>query len=248
MAQKAEFPTRLLRGYNTFREQRLPQESSRYRVLADAGQRPRTMIVSCCDSRAAPETIFDAAPGELFVIRNVANLVPPFNPDGEYHGTSAAVEFGVMGLKVSHIVVMGHGRCGGVQAFMTSRSAGGLPELGPGDFIGKWISLIAPAEALVCDDPVETDDKQKALEFASVRQGIENLRTFPTIRSLEEIGEIELHGAWFDISTGELLILDPVTGRFRSTDPAAKPDPALARAKTKVVPPAPASGPREDFM
>lgn len=213
MAQIASFPSRLLRGYATFREQRLPQESSRYRVLAEAGQRPRTMIVGCCDSRAAPETIFDAAPGELFVVRNVANLVPPYDPDGEYHGTSAAIEFGVMGLKVQHIVVLGHGRCGGVQAYMAARDGQGIG-LAASDFIGKWITLIAPAEALVCDDPGETQDAQRALEFASIRKAVENLRTFPTIRSLEEIGEIELHGAWFDISTGELHLLDPETGRF----------------------------------
>ena len=213
----SEFPSRLLRGYAAFREQRLPQESSRYRVLADAGQRPRTMIVGCCDSRAAPETIFDAAPGELFVVRNVANLVPPYDPDGEYHGTSAAIEFGVMGLKVQNIVVLGHGRCGGVQAYMAARDGQGNV-LAASDFIGKWITLIAPAEALICDDPTETTDAQRALEFASVRKAVANLRTFPTIRSLEEIGEIELHGAWFDISTGELYLLDPKTGRFSIPD------------------------------
>lgn len=219
MVKTPEFPSRLIKGYGAFREQRLPLESSRYRVLADAGQRPRTMIVGCCDSRAAPETIFDAAPGELFVIRNVANLVPPYDPDGEYHGTSAAIEFGVMGLKVRNIVVMGHGRCGGVHAFLAARnSADGATGLGQSDFIDKWISLIAPAVALVCDDPAETADKQRALEFASVRKAIENLRTFPTIRSLEEIDEIELHGAWFDISTGELYVLDQATGRFAVTE------------------------------
>jgi len=214
MADMSRFPNRLLRGYAAFREQRLPHESSRYRVLADAGQRPRTMIVGCCDSRAAPETIFDAAPGELFVVRNVANLVPPYDPDGEYHGTSAAIEFGVMGLKVQHIVVLGHGRCGGVQAYMAARDGQGGAIASASDFIGKWISLIAPAEAFICEDPAETSDAQRALEFASVRKAIENLRTFPTIRSLEEIGEIELHGAWFDISTGELHLLDPQSGRF----------------------------------
>lgn len=214
MTAYPEFPARLLRGYAAFRDQRLPQESARYRILAEAGQRPRTMIVGCCDSRAAPETIFDAAPGELFVIRNVANLVPPYDPDGEYHGTSAAIEFGVTGLKVRHILVMGHGRCGGVQAYLAGRDAPSGADLGPGAFIGKWISLIAPAEKLVCDDPAESADRQRALEFASVRQAIENLRTFPSISSLEGIGEIELHGAWFDISTGELYVLDPATGRF----------------------------------
>ncbi|MBZ9937295.1 carbonic anhydrase [Mesorhizobium sp. BR1-1-16] len=219
MAAYPEFPPRLLRGYTAFRENRLPHESARYRILAEAGQRPRTMLVGCCDSRAAPETIFDAAPGELFVIRNVANLVPPYDPDGEYHGTSAAIEFGVTGLKVRYILVMGHGRCGGVQAYIANRDAPEGADLGGGAFIGKWISLIAPAEQLVCEDPGDAAARQRALEFASVRQSIENLRTFPSIRSLEEIGEIELHGAWFDISTGELHVLDQETGRFSVAAP-----------------------------
>jgi carbonic anhydrase len=201
------FPSRLIAGYGAFRKGRLAADSARYRVLAEAGQRPEIMIIGCSDSRAAPETIFDAAPGEMFVLRNVANLVPPHNPDGEYHGTSAAIEFGVMGLKVRHIVVMGHGRCGGVEAFLAGRR-------GPGDYIGKWISLLEPAAALVADDPKETAAKQRALEFASIRQAIANLMTFPAIRDLVGIGELHLHGAWFDISTGELLLLDPVDGRF----------------------------------
>lgn len=214
MTDLPAFPARLMRGYASFRDQRLPHESARYRILAEAGQRPRTMIVGCCDSRAAPETIFDAAPGELFVIRNVANLVPPYDPDGEYHGTSAAIEFGVMGLKVRYVLVMGHGRCGGVQAYMANRDAPTVAGLESTAFLGKWISLIAPAEKMLCDDPEEAADSQRALEFASIRQSIENLRTFPSIRNLEDIGEIELHGAWFDISTGELHVLDRNTGRF----------------------------------
>jgi carbonic anhydrase len=216
MPPSPEFPSRLLRGYNAFREQRLPHESSRYRVLAEAGQRPRMMIIGCCDSRAAPETIFDAAPGEMFVIRNVANLVPPYNPDGEPHGTSAAIEFGVMALKVRHVVVMGHGRCGGISGYIAAKQAPGLQP--PTDFIGKWTTLLAPAEKLICDAPTETAALQRAMEFASVRLSIENLRSFPAIRSLEEIDEIELHGAWFDISTGELYVLDPASGEFAIPD------------------------------
>lgn len=214
MTAHPPFPVRLMRGYTSFHDLRLPQESARYRILAEAGQRPRTMIVSCCDSRAAPETIFDAAPGELFVIRNVANLVPPYDPDGDYHGTSAAIEFGVMGLKVRYILVMGHGRCGGVQAYIASREAPAVAGLEGTAFLGKWISLIAPAENMLCDDPEQAADSQRALEFASIRQSIENLRTFPSIKSLEEIGEMELHGAWFDISTGELHVLDHASGQF----------------------------------
>ena len=109
----AHLPERLLDGYRTFMANRYAAESGRYRTLADNGQKPKTMVVACCDSRAAPETIFDCGPGELFVVRNVANLVPPYKPDGEYHGTSAALEFAVQSLKVTDIIVLGHGRCGG---------------------------------------------------------------------------------------------------------------------------------------
>jgi carbonic anhydrase len=200
------FPERLLVGYDSFRANRLPEDSARYRILADAGQRPQIMFIGCSDSRAAPEQIFDADPGELFVVRNVANLVPPYDPDGHYHGTSAAIEFAVQHLKVRHIVVMGHGRCGGISAFLDGRDD-------PGDFIDQWISLLGPAAA---DLPADLDEKarHRALEFASIRQGIENLKTFPMIANLASIGEIELHGAWFDISSGELLVLDQSRATF----------------------------------
>src|SRR5215813_3195859 len=133
-------PQRLYDGYHAFRTGRLPTEQSRYRELAERGQAPETMVVGCCDSRVSPEVIFDARPGELFVVRNVANLVPPFETGGTYHGVSAALEFGVAALKVKHIVVLGHAHCGGVQAFAEEREP-----LSPGDFIGRWMSLMAPA-------------------------------------------------------------------------------------------------------
>jgi carbonic anhydrase len=202
----ASFPERLIAGYDSFRANRLPEDSARYRILADAGQRPQILVIACSDSRSAPETIFDANPGELFVVRNVANLVPPYDPDGHYHGTSAAIEYAVAHLRVRHIVVMGHGRCGGISAFLDGKDD-------PGDFIDQWISLLAPAAESVS---AELDEKtrQRALEFASIRQGIENLKTFPMIANLAGIGEIELHGAWFDISTGELLVLDQSKDAF----------------------------------
>lgn len=217
----AAFPERLLQGYRAFRKDRLPLEERRYRILAEAGQRPQIMLVACCDSRAAPETIFDAAPGEMFVVRNVANLVPPHDPDGEFHGTSAAIEYGVLALRVRHVVVMGHGRCGGVQSYLATReqpqNAQALPQ---GDYINRWITLLRPAEELICDDPSEGTARRRALEFASVRKAIENLRSFPRLAELEEIGELELHGAWFDISTGELHVLDQASGRFEIAAPA----------------------------
>ena len=202
------FPERLRHGYVAFRDGRLTTDRERYSRLAEKGQRPEIMIVACCDSRAAPETIFDAAPGEMFVHRNVANLIPPYEADGHHHGSSAAIEFGVTRLKVQHLVVMGHGRCGGINAFL---SDGALDDT---DFIGPWISLLRPAADLIADDPAEGAARQRALEFASIRQSIANLRTFPWIRTAEAEGRISLHGAWFDISTGELFRLDEDEASF----------------------------------
>lgn len=203
------FPKRLNEGYASFRSGRLAEDRGRYRRLAESGQRPETMIIACCDSRSAPETIFDASPGELFVHRNVANLIPPFTADDAHHGTSAALEFGVTSLRVRNLVVLGHGRCGGVHAYLS-----GDP-LDHTDFIGPWIGLLAPAADLVADDPTAASSAEQALEFASIRQSIVNLRSFPWIAEGEEKGSIELHGAWFDISTGELLVLDQTSKSFQ---------------------------------
>jgi carbonic anhydrase len=199
------FPERLVEGYRAFRTTRLAGDADRYRSLAEGGQRPQIMIVGCCDSRAAPETIFSAAPGELFVHRNVGNLVPPHAPDGNYHGTSAAIEFAVTELAVRHIVVMGHGRCGGVSAFLAGAA-------NAGDYIGRWISLMAPARQMV--DEREPVGRQQAMEYASVRQSIANLATFPFVAERLATGAIRLHGAWFDIAVGELRVLDPQSSAF----------------------------------
>jgi carbonic anhydrase len=207
-----EFPERLIDGYRSFRAERLPADAARYRQLAERGQRPEIMVIACCDSRSAPETIFDAAPGELFVHRNVANLIPPYDPDGAYHGTSAAIEFAVVELQVRHVVVMGHGRCGGVAAFLAGVPAGG-------DFIGKWISLMAPAARLVAEDTGDAAARQQATEFASVRQSIDNLETFPFVRARLAERAITFHGAWFDIATGALMVLDRKSGRFAAALP-----------------------------
>jgi carbonic anhydrase len=208
-------PTRLLEGYKAFHDGRLRHERERYERLAATGQKPEIMVISCCDSRAAPETVFDAAPGELFVLRNVGNLVPPYAPDGEYHGTSAALEFAVQELKVRHIVVMGHGRCGGVHAFREHFEGYASQPLSPGDFIGKWMTLLEPATRDIrCDDPLDAAARQRALEEASIRHAISNVSTFPCVRILLERGKIRVHGAWFDIGTGELWMMDDVTGDF----------------------------------
>ncbi len=204
-------PERLMKGYAAFRSGRWQTEHERWRHLAETGQKPEVMIVACCDSRAAPELIFDAPPGELFVARNVANLVPPYTPDGEYHGTSAALEFALMGLRVRHIVVMGHGRCGGIAAALADDPA----PLSPGDFIGKWISLLeAPAEACRCDPTVPPSERQHRLEHMSIVNSLANLRTFPCVTGLEASGRLTLHGTWFDIALGELHVLDEATGAW----------------------------------
>ena len=212
-----DLPDTLLAGYRTFMREHFAHETSRYRYLADKGQSPETLVVACCDSRAAPETIFNTAPGEIFVLRNVANLIPPYEPDGEYHAASAALEFAVQSLKVKNIVVMGHGRCGGIKAALDTESA----PLSPGDFIGKWMSLIAPAAESVSGNQLMTQsERQTALERISIRYSLNNLRTFPCVDILEKKGKLTLHGAWFDISTGELWVMDQQTGDFKRPDPA----------------------------
>jgi carbonic anhydrase len=203
-------PDHLLTGYRSFMKGRYAADSERWRTLARDGQAPETMVIACCDSRAAPEVIFDAGPGELFVLRNVANLVPPYAPDGQYHSTSAAVEFAVQSLKVKNIVVIGHGRCGGIRAALAPSDP-----LSAGDFIGKWMSLLAPAAETVTSNAMFTaGERQTALERISIRYSIANLRTFPYVKLLESKGQLTLSGAWFDISTGELWVMNRETGDF----------------------------------
>jgi carbonic anhydrase len=207
------FPDRLIEGYRSFLGERLPQEQQRFAELAETGQSPEVMVVGCCDSRVSPEVIFDARPGELFVVRNVANLVPPFSPDGELHGTSAALEYAVQALKVKHIVVMGHARCGGVRAFADD----GQGPLSPGDFIGKWITLLGPAAERTGGRGFNEGlpDYVERLALAGIETSLQNLRGFPCVRILEEKGRLQLHGAYFDVATGVLMLRDPGTGAFR---------------------------------
>ena len=209
------FPRKLLGGYAHFRKSRLSRERERYEQLAEQGQKPDTMIIACCDSRSAPEIIFDTAPGEIFVVRNVANIMPPYESDGDYHGTSAALEFAVQALRVKHIVIMGHGRCGGIDAFRRQLTGETAEPLSPGDFIGKWISLLGPvADSIERSGDETPEELQMKLECGSIRQSIEHLKTFPCVSILLEREQIGLHGAWFDISTGELWTLNEETGEF----------------------------------
>ncbi|RYC04766.1 carbonic anhydrase [Ciceribacter ferrooxidans] len=205
------FPDSLVAGYRNFMTGRYVDERERYRVLAETGQKPQTLVIACCDSRAAPETIFDAGPGELFVVRNVANMVPPYEPDGHYHATSAALEFAVQALKVRDIIVMGHGRCGGIRAALDPNAE----PLSPGDFIGKWMGLLKPAAEQIQTNSVMTaGERQTALERISIRNSIANLKSFPCVKILEERGKLNIHGAWFDIGNGELWIMNRETRDF----------------------------------
>lgn len=186
-----DFPENLLNGYKNFMSGRYADERERYRVLADTGQKPQTLFIACCDSRSAPETIFDCGPGELFVVRNVANMVPPFEPDGQYHATSAAIEYAVQVLKVKDIVVMGHGRCGGIQAALDPN----LEPLSPGDFIGKWMNMVkSAAEQIQSNDVMTASERQTALERVSIRNSIANLRGFPFVKAQETAWQGEV--AW----------------------------------------------------
>jgi carbonic anhydrase len=197
----------LIDGYHRFREETWPQQRARFEALAAQGQKPQTMIIACSDSRVDPQMIFSAGPGELFVVRNVANLVPPYMPDAAFHGTSAAVEFAVRVLGVQRIVVMGHALCGGIRALIE-----GAPEQAL-DFVAGWIGIAerARATALACDDPVAA---QEAAEQEAIRISLANLRTFPWVAEAVAAGRLRLRGAHFGVATGRLLVLDSETGAF----------------------------------
>ena len=206
------FPKTLLDGYRSFRTQRLPTEQSRYRELSERGQSPEVMVIGCCDSRVSPEVIFDAKPGELFVVRNIANLVPVYAPDGGAHGMSAALEFAVQVLGVKHVVVLGHAQCGGIRAFIDK-----MAPLSPGDFIGRWMSMfIKPGEIVEQREHESMQDFATRIEKAAVLRSLENLMTFPYVQILVECGKLKLHGAYFGVAEGSLFVLDKTTKEFRS--------------------------------
>ena len=212
------FPERLTKGYRAFLEGRFAVERGRYQNLAGSGQSPSIMVIGCVDSRVSPEVIFDAAPGEILVARNVANLVPRYESPSEedpshQHGTSAALEFAVRALKVRHIVVLGHAFCGGIRAFVSEDAP-----LSSSDFIGRWMSQIAPAAEAVTEPKGETDSYLRQLEFASVALSLRNLMTFPFVKGAVEKGELSLHGAFFGVASGKLLVRDNKTGAFEPVE------------------------------
>jgi carbonic anhydrase len=201
-----EFAT-LLAGYHRFRAEQYDRQRRRWEGLA-AGQEPPVMVIGCCDSRVDPAMIFDTEPGQAFILRNVANLVPPFEVGGGLHGASAAIEFAVVNLAVRHIVVLGHGACGGVRASLQGGDLGA-----PGEsFIDGWISILSEGRDRVLARGEE--DPQHALELEGIRISLANLRTFPWVREREADGSLKLHGAYFAIADGVLHLLDQATGQF----------------------------------
>jgi len=198
---------RMIEGYRRFLAKGWPARRALFQDLAEHGQNPRAMVIACADSRVDPGMIFDAGPGEIFVVRNVANLVPPYAPDGGQHATSAALEFGVRVLKVTDLVVMGHAMCGGVQALLTGTPAEAR------DFLAPWISVARAARGKVlrCTDP---DEARERCEQEVVKLSLDNLMTFPWIAAPTRAGTLRLHGMRFDIRSGALEALD-TDGMFR---------------------------------
>jgi carbonic anhydrase len=204
----------LIEGYRRFRKGAYAEQRARFDSLSVDGQSPKVMVIACSDSRVDPTIIFDAGPGEMFVVRNVANLVPPFETDGGRHGVSAALEFAVTQLEVEAVIVLGHGQCGGVNAALTGRFKDAPP--GEGGFIAHWIDLLDDARDRVIAQGHAPGSKEaeRVLEHEAVRVSLENLRTFPCVAKRERQGRLTLHGAWFAIRHGQLHWLDEATDQF----------------------------------
>ena len=208
-------PRSLSEGYRRYRRDHSDEDRGRLEQLATLGQAPTALVIACCDARVLPQTIFDAEPGELFLIRNVANLVPPFEESGRYHGTSAAIEYAVLHLKVPHVIVLGHSRCGGIAAYRANRHKNETDDA----FISEWMSILDAAEALPeMNGP--GDDDQRRMEIAGIRLSLANLRSFRPLSEREAEGHLSLHGAHYDIATGTLSVLDEAKNQLVALDKA----------------------------
>jgi carbonic anhydrase len=207
-----QFPDHLADRFRRFKHRHFAPNQDHYEKLAAGGQSPDVMIVSCSDSRVDPETLFSAMPGELFVVRNVANLVPPFETQGKYHGVSAALEFAALNIRVKHIVVLGHSACGGVRACLDHNAA----RQTQAEFIVNWMSMLDGArdKVIAAHEGAPENELRGALEREGIKTSLANLRTFPCIQILEGRGSIALHGAYFDIASGMLEVLDRESGEF----------------------------------
>ncbi|MFG5383942.1 carbonic anhydrase [Yoonia sp. R2-816] len=212
MKHARPLPAYLVTRYKGWKATTYAENKSFYRHLAEDGQHPRAMVISCCDSRVHVTSIFGADQGEFFIHRNIANLVPPYNPDGHHHGTSAAVEYAINALKISHLIVLGHSGCGGVEGCydMCSGNAPALEE--PTSFVGRWMEILRPGFDGLPDGDDET--RKRALEKASVVISLGNLMTFPFVKEAVENDMLTLHGLWNEIGEGGLEGYDPTTGGF----------------------------------
>jgi carbonic anhydrase len=212
MQQARPLPAYLISRFHGWRATTYQDNKAWFRRLAQSGQHPRAMVISCCDSRVHVTSIFGADEGEFFIHRNVANLVPPYNPDGEYHGTSAAVEYAVTSLGVAHIVVLGHSNCGGVKG-CHDMCSGQAPELEmKSSFVGRWMDILRPGyERVTLTKP---EDPLRALEKEAVLVSLENLMTFPFVRAAVEDDRLTLHGLWTDTGEGGLEQFDPTRAAF----------------------------------
>lgn len=208
-------PTYLAKRYEGWKATTYSENKAWYRRLADEGQRPRAMVISCCDSRVHVTSIFGADQGEFFIHRNIANLVPPYEPDGDHHGTSATVEYAVTALKVAHLIVLGHSSCGGVLGChdMCSGNAPSLEE--KTSFVGRWMDILRPGFDKVADIE-DTSDRLRALEHEAVLTSLDNLMTFPFVREAVEAETLSLHGLWTDIGEGGLYQYVPATNEFEA--------------------------------
>jgi len=208
--------TTLIDGFRRFRAGEYQDQRRRFDALATQGQFPKLLIIACSDSRVDPSRVFDVDPGQIFVVRNVANLVPPYETSPGFHGASAAIEFAVTQLEVEYIVVLGHAQCGGIQAALSGKFDGAAP--GEGGFIAHWMSMIDPArDAVRAAAATHPDiDPQKLLERAAIRLSLENLRSFPFIAQRVEAGTLQLRGAIFGIADGTLQVLDETNGHFET--------------------------------
>lgn len=206
-------PAQLIQGFQRFREQYFARKNGLFQQLVEHGQTPKTLVVACCDSRVDPALVLDCAPGDLFVIRNVANLVPPLEQRAGHHGTTAAIEYGVRNLGVQHIIVLGHAHCGGINALVRD---GGVSN--PDSYIGDWMHLVESARLSVMQDfpCASMEEKERACEQRAILVSLRNLMTFPWVRERVENGTLALHGWYFDIELGLLLGYNAGTGQFES--------------------------------
>lgn len=207
--------SRLLLGFKRFHRKYFELEPELFATLASKGQSPKIAVVACCDSRVDPAIIMDSEPGDLFIVRNVANLVPPCEEGGQYHGTSAALEFSVASLRVEHIIVLGHAQCGGIGALVQGHYGAG-----DGSFVDAWMNIVREARDHACSDPALDTFEARAryCELDAIRVSLDNLMTFPWIAERVRDGRLRLHGWYFDLEHGSLLRLDPQTQKFESAD------------------------------